>query len=263
MFSSAEGYNQFMGRWSRLVAPLLLDFAAVPDTGRVLDVGSATGTLAFEIAKGKANLYVTGIDQSKEFIAYAMHRNPFPDHTSFHVGDARDLPFAYSTFVASLSLLVFNFIPDPEKALREACRVTQPGGGVSAAVWDYGGLMRMLSAFWEAAVEVDARAENLDERQMPLCRAGELSQLWKKGGLESVHEEPLDITMTFNSFADYWNPFLLGQGPAGAYLRSIQDERLQVLRETVKRHLPITSETDAFALPARVWAVRGAVPSRR
>lgn len=34
-----------MGRWSRLVAPLLVEFAAIADTGRVLDVGTGTGSL--------------------------------------------------------------------------------------------------------------------------------------------------------------------------------------------------------------------------
>ena len=119
----------------------------------------------------------------------------------------------------------------------------------------------MLRAFWDAAVEVNARDEKLDEKHMPLCRAGELSQLWRQGGLENVQEQPLDITMKFDSFTDYWDPFLLGQGPAGAYLRTVQGDRLQVLRSAVKRQLRISSESDAFLLPARVWAVRGTIPS--
>src|SRR5437867_12258869 len=100
------------------------------------------------------------------------------DRISFHIGDAQDLHFADATFDASLSLLVFNFIPDPAKALQEIRRVTQPEGSVSAAVWDYGERMRMLRVFWDSAVEVDPRAEKFDEKHMPLCRAGELSQLW-------------------------------------------------------------------------------------
>ena len=260
MFANAEAYYQFMGRWSRLVAPLLVEFASVPNAGRVLDIGSGIGTLAFGIAERKASVHVTGIDPSKEFVVYAMDRNPFPDRTSFHVGDAQDLHFADATFVASVSLLAFNFIPDPEKALLEVRRVTQPGGRISAAVWDYGGLMHMLRMFWDAAGDVDARAGALDEKHMPLCRAGEPSQLWKQGGLENVHEQALDITMKFDSFADYWEPFLLGQGPAGAYLRTLQDARLQLLRSALKRRLSIHSESHAFSLPARVWAVRGTVP---
>jgi SAM-dependent methyltransferase len=263
MFGNAEAYDRFMGRWSSLVAPLLVDFAAVPDAGRVLDVGSGIGTLAFEIAQRKAAVHVTGIDPSREFVACAMSRNGFSERTDFAVGDAQDLHFADAMFVASLSLLVFNFIPDPEKALREVRRVTQPGGLVAAAVWDYGELMHMLRAFWDAAVDVDERAEKLDEKHMPLCRAGELSQLWQQGGLENVHEQPLDITMKFDSFTDYWDPFFLGQGPAGAYLRTVHGDERQVLRNAVKRQLTISSESDAFALPARVWAVRGTVPGLR
>src|SRR5262249_55684886 len=128
---------------------------------------------------------VTGIDPSNEFVAYAISQNAFPDRTSFHVGDAQDLHFAAATFVAALSLLVFNFIPDPEKALREACRVTKRGGRITAAVWDYGEGMRMLRAFWGAAAEGDARAEKLDEKHMPLCRAGELSSYGNKLALRT------------------------------------------------------------------------------
>jgi hypothetical protein len=141
-------------------------------------------------------------------------------------------------------------------------RVTKAGGRISAAVWDYGTGMRMLRVFWDAAVRIDARAETLDEKHMPLCRAGDLSHLWKRGGLENVHEQPLDITMRFESFADYWDPFLLGQGPAGTYVRGIDRDRLHVLREAAKRRLALSRDDVPFALPARVWAVWGAVPSR-
>jgi len=251
-----------MGRWSCLVAPLLVDFANVPDSGRVIDIGSGIGTLAFELAEREVGRHVTGIDPSREFVAYAESINPFPDRTAFQVGDAQDLHFEDATFVAALSLLVFNFIPDPKRALRELRRVTQPGGRISAAVWDYGEGMRMLRTFWDAAAEVDTRAEKLHEKHMPLCREGELSRLWREVGLEHVHDEPLDIMMRFDSFSDYWEPFLEGQGPAGAYLRTVDGDRLQTIRSAVKQQLSVSLENDAFALPARVWAVRGTVPDQ-
>jgi hypothetical protein len=46
MFGDAEAYERFMGRWSRLLAPLLVEFADPLDAGRVLDIGSGTGALA-------------------------------------------------------------------------------------------------------------------------------------------------------------------------------------------------------------------------
>jgi SAM-dependent methyltransferase len=259
IFGDAEAYERFMGRWSRLAAPLLVDFAGVPDGARVLDVGSGTGALAFAIAKRDGRSRVVGIDPSQEYVAYANSKNPFPDRASFQVGDAQKLQFPDAVFDAGLSLLVFNFIPDPKKALLEVCRVTKPGGLVSAANWDYGAGMRMLRVFWDAAASVDATAEGLDEKRMPLCRAGELSELWRQGGLRNIQERPLEITMRFQSFADYWEPFLLRQGPAGAYARGLNRDRLQALRNGVKRRLSLSSEDSPFALTARAWAVRGTV----
>jgi len=43
MFSAADAYERFMGRWSRELAPLLAEFAGVRDGDAVLDVGSGTG----------------------------------------------------------------------------------------------------------------------------------------------------------------------------------------------------------------------------
>ena len=262
MFADAEAYERFMGRWSRLVAPQLVDFTVVPDRGRLLDVGSGSGALTFALAERKPQCHVVGIDLSKDYVAYANSKNLFPDRVSFETGDAQQLRFADASFDASLSLLVFNFIPDPGKALREVRRVTKPGGRISAAVWDYGDGMRMLRAFWDGAVSIDPKAEGADEKRMPLCRAGELSELWRQGGLENVHEQPLAITMRFDSFADYWDPFLLGQGPAGVFVRALTPEKLGALRGEVKSRVSPAAEDVPFALPARVWSVRGTVPTR-
>ena len=263
MFENAEAYERFMGRWSRLVAPRLVDFTGLPEQGQILDVGSGTGSLAFAIAERRRRARVLGIDPSKEYAAYASDTNPFPDRASFQVADAQQLHFPDASFDAALSLLVFNFIPNPTKALFEIRRVTKPGGNISAAVWDYGAGMQMLRTFWDAAVHIDPDAEKIDEKHMPLCRAGELSALWKQGGLENVREQPIDISTRFESFSDYWEPFLLGQGPAGAYVRRLDRDKLQALRDEVKRRLSLSRENTPVVLRARVWSVRGTVPNRR
>jgi SAM-dependent methyltransferase len=263
MFGDAEAYDRFMGRWSRLVALPLVDSTVLPEEGRMLDVGSGTGSLASAIAERRGRAHVLGIDRSKEYVAYATSRNPFPDRASFEVGNAQQLHFPDAGFDAALSLLVFNFIPDPKKAILELRRVTRPGGKVSAAVWDYGAGMRMLRIFWDAVIRVDPGAEKLDEKHMPLCRAGELSALWRQGGLENVREQSIDIRMRFESLADYWDPFVLGQGPAGSYVRRLDRNQVQTLRDEVKRRLPLSGENMSFVLPARVWSVCGTVPNRR
>jgi len=262
MFADAEAYERFMGRWSRLVAPQLVDFTGVPDQGRFLDVGSGTGSLAFALAERRPRAHVVGIDPSTEYVEFAKSRNPYPDRVSFEPGDAQQLRFADAAFDASLSLLVFNFIPDAAKALREVRRVTKPGGRISAAVWDYGDGMRMLRAFWDAVVSVDGKAEKRDERHMPLCRAGELAELWRAQGLQEVREQPLTIAMRFTAFSDCWDAFLLGQGPAGAYVASLGRDQVRALREEVKRRLSPHAEDQPFTLSARAWSVCGSVPRR-
>jgi len=261
MFGDAEAYERFMGRWSRLLAPLLLQFADISDGAKILDVGAGTGALSFTVAEQKPRCTVVGVDPSKEYVAYATSRNRFGARARFETGDAQHLDFEDAAFQHSLSLLVFNFIPDAGKALREVKRVTQPGGRVVAAVWDYSDGMQMLRVFWDAAVSIDPQAEAKDEKRMPLCRSGELVDLWKKAGLTHVEERPLVIRMRFPSFADYWNPFLLGQGPAGAFTRSLDPSRLQKLQQELKGRLKLKEENSPFELPARAWAVRGIVPS--
>jgi SAM-dependent methyltransferase len=262
MFGNAEAYERFMGRWSRLLAPLLIRFADIPDAGTVLDVGSGTGVLAHAVAELKRQTRVVGIDLSAEYVEFAKRKNRWPDRVKFEVSDARRLRFSEATFDNSLSLLVFNFIPQPADALREVTRVTKPRGRISAAVWDYADGMRMLRIFWDAVNATDPAAAGLDERDMPLCHAGELRELWQQGGLEGVEERPLEITMQFQSFADYWEPFVFGQGPAGQYIRKIDERRRNALRDEVKRRLKLRSDDVPFSLAARVWAVRGIVPDR-
>ncbi len=259
MFADAEGYERFMGRWSRLLALPFAEFAALPDKGRVLDIGCGSGALTFAIAGMKREVQVVGIDPSEQYVAYAQSRNSAQDRVRFETGDAQKLKFADALFDVSVSLLVFNFIPDPAFALKEARRVTKKGGCIAAAVWDYGAGMRMLRIFWDAAVSMDHGAAKLDEKDMPLCRAGELTQLWMRVGLKQIVEHPLEIAMRFPSFADYWDPFLLGQGPAGKYVKSLDTTRLDKLRGEMVRRLGIRDELQPFELQARAWAVRGFV----
>ena len=63
--------------------------------------------------------------------------------------------------------------------------------------------------------------EPKDERHMKLSRQGQLGELWKKAGLVNVEEKPIVIEQAYTSFLDYWEPFLKGAGPGGAYVVSL------------------------------------------
>jgi SAM-dependent methyltransferase len=259
MFSLGESYDKYMGRWSRLLAPLLVQFADVRDGDDVLDVGSGTGALAVAVATAVSSSRVVGIDRSEPYVAVARARNQ-DNRVQFEVGDAQHLQFGEASFDRTLSLLILNFIPDPGKALGEMLRVTRPGGTIAAAVWDYGEGMEMLRVFWDEAVALVPDADAKDERHMPLSRSGELAALWRAYRLENVSARPLTVETRFSSFEDYWSPFLERQGPAGAYVASLPVHDVDRLRLNLRRRLVGDGPDHPIALEARAWAVRGTVP---
>ena len=158
MFAQSHAYEPFMGRWSRRLAPLFVEFAGVQDGESVLDIGSGTGALATAIVEARPKAHVTAVDPAQDYVSAARQRAPRRG-IRFVVGDARALDFSDGTFDRAVSLLALNFVPDPALALAEQIRVTRPGGLVAAAVWDYGDGMQMLRAFWDEAVAADPAAE--------------------------------------------------------------------------------------------------------
>ncbi len=95
---------------------------------------------------------------------------------------------------------------------------------------------------------------------MPLCRAGELGELWRATGLEHVREGPIVIEMPFASFDDFWKPFLSGVGPSGGYAASLPAKMAQALEAKLRADLWSDQPEEARRLPARAWAVVGTVP---
>ena len=262
IFSAAQAYERFMGRWSRGLAPLFVRFAGVRDGDTVLDVGSGTGSLTAAVAGIAPSSRIVGIDPSAPYVALAKSRQG-STLIQFEAGDAQKMRFDNATFDRTLSLLVVNFIPDARQALGEMKRVTKSNGTVAAAVWDYGDGMEMLRMFWDEAVALTPAAAAKDERNMPFCRRGELAALWREQGLQDVVEEGLTIETRFASFEDFWAPFLDGQGPAGAYVVSIAAEDREALRLRLRRRLLGAGPDKAIVMHARAWAVRGtAAPAR-
>ena len=154
----AAAYEQVMGRWSRRLAPLFIDFAGVGEGERLIDVGCGTGSLAFALLAGKNPAALTAVDYSELYLKAARAAGADP-RLKFEHADACALPFADGAFDRALSLLVLHFVPKPELAVAEMRRVVRRGGTVAAAVWDtYGGFV-MQRMFWDTAALLDPAAE--------------------------------------------------------------------------------------------------------
>jgi SAM-dependent methyltransferase len=224
-------------------------------------VGTGTGSVAAAVEASMPASEVIGVDPSAAFITYAQ-KNAKSARARFEVGDAQALKFNDASFDRTLALLVMNFIPDHNKAIAEMRRVTRAQGIVSACVWDYDAGMQMLRIFWDEAVALDPAIEPKDERHMKLSRQGQLGDLWRKAGLIDVREASLGIDQAFASFSDYWEPFMTGAGPGGAYVVSLSADRRAQLEARIRKRLLGDRQDGPFTLTARVWCVRGEAPSR-
>jgi SAM-dependent methyltransferase len=249
-----EAYEAYVGRWSRHVADEFIDWLAVAPGARWLDVGSGTGVLASRIAQRAEPARVDGVDPSPDFVAFAQRE---VEGVSFGVGSAEALSVGDGEYDVVVSGLVLNFVPDPRAGLREMARATAAGGTVAGYVWDYAGEMQLMRHFWDAAVELDPSAADLDEgRRFPICRPDALETLTRETGLDDVEVRAIDVPTTFADFDDYWSPFDGGQGPAPAYAMSLEKTARGALRERLRETLRPAPD-GKIALTARAWAYRG------
>ncbi len=125
---------------------------------------------------------------------------------------------------------------------------------VAACVWDHAGGRGPLSLYWEAAHEIDPDVE--DEARFAGARAGHLTELFQAAGIDDVEETVLTVQVEHVSFEDWWEPYTLGVGPAGAFAAGLDSERQSRLRERCRELLP-----DApFVIAARAWTAVGVRP---
>ena len=128
---AADAYDRFMGRYSRVLAPVFADFARVAGGMRILDVGCGPGALTTELVARTGAENVVAVDPSAPFVEAARARHP---GVTVELAPAEALPFASGAFDAALAQLVVHFMSDPVVGLTEMRRVTRPGGAVAACV---------------------------------------------------------------------------------------------------------------------------------
>jgi SAM-dependent methyltransferase len=238
-----------MGRYAEPLAEVFVAFAGVGGGDEVLDVGSGPGALtAFLLSVGAQ---VAAIDPSPPFIDAIRERFPGVDARR---GTAEELPYDAASFDAALAQLVVHFMPDPVIGLRQMARVTRPGGVVAACVWD--GPTGALAPFWDAVHEIDPEAE--DEALLSGAHRGHLTQLFEAAGLSDVREDAITVDVVHPSFDEWWEPYTFGVGPAGEFVRRLDDDGRARLRSVAREGLG----SGPFTVTARAWAAAGTGRSR-
>lgn len=237
-----------MGRYSSVLAPLFADFAGVDAQERVLDVGCGPGALTAVLVDRLGAGSVVAVDPSEPFVAAAIERFP---GIAVHHGSAEALPFDDAVFDATLAQLVVHHMADPVAGIGEMARVTIEGGVVAACVWDFVGDRTPLGSFWRAVRRLDPSSAG--ESNLPGTAPGQLAALFREAGVLDVVDTEITFEVTHETFEQWWEPFLLGVGPAGRYLLDLDPGSQTRLAELCREDLG----PGPFTLSATAWAARG------
>lgn len=244
----AAAYGRFMGRYSEPLAAKFVELAGVQAGQRALDVGCGPGAVSQQLAARLGAAAVAAVDPSESFVAATRARLPGVD---VRQAGAEELPFPDDGFDVAVAQLVVHFMRDPVAGLAEMCRVTRVGGVLAACVWDHAGERGPLSLFWQAVRELDPAAP--DESGLAGTREGHLVALFEEAGVRCVEPATLSVRARFETFEQWWEPYTLGVGPAGAYVAGLTEQRRDDLRTCSAALAPPAP----FEIEALAWAALG------
>jgi len=199
--TSTEHWGRRPCDWAELAEPaneaLFAEVLSRLELGpgvRLLDIGCGSGYAARLAAALGAT--VTGIDITPELLAIARERAP---DAQFVEGEMDALPFPDAAFDAAVGFNAFPFAEDPVTAVREAARVTRPGGLVAATT--FAEPERNESTALHLALEPlrDAPATGAAHLPYGLSAAGGLDRLLASASLTLVTRGEVALDWTHHS----------------------------------------------------------------
>jgi len=208
--------------WQRQLAPaqdLLLELAALAPGERVLDLACGTGLVTFRAAGAVAPAgHVVGTDISDAMIEQcrrtATQRGVA--NVTFERMAAEQLALPDESFDAVLCALGMMYVVDFEGSIREAFRVTKPGGRAVSAVWG-----RRDRCGWAPIFEIVERRVQSDVCPMFFqLGTGDMQKaLFELAGFVNARSERIDATLEYDTGEEACVAAFAGGPVAMAYSR--------------------------------------------
>jgi SAM-dependent methyltransferase len=239
VFDDAQGYERFMGRWSRAIGEKFLAWLAPPQQQRWLDVGCGTGAFSRLIASHCAPRELCGVDPSPQQVAHAQKSLP---KGQFEVAGALALPYEDATFDVVASALVLHFLPDRAKAFAEMRRVARDGGIVAGYTWNrnvndtfapYAPMARGLKSIG-APVTLSPLVPEAETEGLQATLQG--------AGFTDIAITKIEATLAYKDFDEFWEVQTMTFHPSGKSVAALDDAGRTRLRATMQTMLPPGSD---------------------
>ena len=247
MFNVSDtAYDNFMGRYSVRLAPVFADFAGIEAGQRV-----ARRRRGHRRADAGARAPRRGRRRRRPVAAVrrgAERRFPGID---VKAAPAEELPWPDESFDAALAQLVVTFMNDAPAGVAEMRRVVRPGGVVAVCMWDRD-RMEMLAAVHRTQATVSVRAGPTEARTLYRTRE-EIEGLFA-GRIRRRRDRAARGRGRVRRLRRAWSTLVDGAGPAGVWVKSLDDEQLAAAREEL--HRQVGEPAGAFTLRGRAWATR-------
>ena len=253
LFTDGAAYEQLMGRWSRRVGDVFIEWLDAPRNLSWLDIGCGTGVFTEQIVQGCAPAAVLGIDPSPEQLAFAERRAGMRT-AEFRVGDAQALACPDDSFDVAVMALVIHFVPDPGRAVTEMARVLRRGGWGAAYAWDFtraGSPTAPLGVGMKAIGLQPSAPPSPDATALPALEA-----LWRSAGFVRIDTRTIDIPVEFAGFDEFWTSMTVPVGPAGKAIAALPPDSRARLRSTLQELMRPTAD-GRIVYEARANAVKG------
>ena len=233
---SADAYDRYIGRWSRLFVPSLLTAAKVGAGDRVLDVATGTGEAAIAAISlvGDAGV-VVGADISAAMLSTARAR--LPRSYRAIVTDGQSLALQDASFDAVICQLGLMFFPDPARGLAEFRRVLRHGGCAAVCVIS----TAEKAPMWGVLAETLSR--HLPEQRealhlsFSLAHRPRLEAMLAAAGFRQVRVTWETRDGIIESFDEYWAAIEAGGGQQPLIYLSLPEQERRAVREEVRAGL--------------------------
>src|SRR5919106_1472590 len=230
--TAAAVYDRFMGRWSRLFLPAVVEAARITPGDRVLDLAAGTGEGALAAIAAAPDIRVLAVDISLPMLR-AARAKVAGQQVGLAAMSGEALACRSDLFDAAICMLGLMFFPDPVQGASEVCRVVRRSARAVVCVWSHqerapfpGIILSVL-----ARHVPDHRVELLSS--FTLGDPDRLHAVLAAGGFADVEIRSVVRQIVFEGFDDLWTPLSGGGARASQTFLALPPAKRAAVRDEV------------------------------